>query len=165
MPKYSKPLAQNPFHQWGARIGGAAGVDPSDLADKLTEKVIIAMTDNYGIDVNANKTDVTVGGLFNRTTFPGVSFSFTGHADWAGYLVGFNKKAAIISVDIVQVGAPSKAVQRMNEAESKDQYSVGGILHRAIAGAVVNQDAVETERMYYDTLLQVITEVINDWMK
>ena len=30
---------------------------------------------------------------------------------------------------------------------------------------MTDQDAVETERMYYGTLLQVITEVVNGWME
>jgi len=160
MPKYSKPLAQNPFHQWGTRIGGAAGIDPSDLADSLAIDVMDAMNLNYGIEVNAAKDDVTIGGLFSSTTFPGVSFSFKGHPDWAGYLVGINKKAAIITVDVVQQGTPSRAVQRMNDAESKGAFSFSGALQRA----VTDQDAVETERMYYSTLLQVITEVVSGWM-
>lgn len=163
MPKYSMPLAQNPFHKWGTRIGGVAGIDPSTMADRLAGEVTGIMSNNFGIGVDAFKTDVTVGGLFNSTTFPGVSFTFRGHADWAGYLVGFNKKAAIVTIDVVQQGSPSKAVQRMNEAESKDQYSLGGMLHRAVAGAIIDQEAVETERMYYATLLQVITEVVNSW--
>ena len=165
MPKYSKPLAQNPFHQWGTRIGGVAGIDPNTIADRLAEEVKNAMSNNFGIAVDASKTDVTVGGLFNSTTFPGVSFTFKGHSDWAGYLVGINKKAGIISIDVVQLGTPSKSVQRMNEAESKDQYSLGGMLHRAVAGAIIDQEAVETERMYYGTLLQIITDVVNSWME
>lgn len=165
MPKYSKPLAQNPFHTWGTRIGGAAGIDPDNCADMLAREVFSVMNNKYGIEVSPTKEDVTVGGLFSSTTFPGVTFKFSGHPDWAGYLVGINKKAAIISIDVVQVGSPSKAVQRMNQADHTDQYSVGGMLHRAIAGAVIDQDAVETERMYYSALLQVITDVVNSWME
>ena len=161
MPKYAKPLSQNPFHQWGTRMGGAAPIDPNDLADRLVDEVTIAMANQHGINVSGKKAEVTIGGLFSSTTFPGVSFTFEGHSDWAGYLVGINKKAAIISIDVVQVGTPSKAVQRMNMAESKGALSFSGAFQRAIT----DQDAVETERMYYATLLQVITEVVNSWME
>ena len=159
MPSYPKPLNQSPFHKWGINISGAASLDPKVLCAELARDVKSIMENQNGITVIADATDVTVGGLLNRTTFPGVRFTFKGHTDWAGFLVGMNKKAAILTVDVVQVGSVSRAMQRINDAERKGALSLTGALQRA----VTNQDAVETEGLYYTALLQSIETVVGSW--
>lgn len=114
MPRFPQPLSQNPFNQWSTRIGGAAGIDPSDLVGTLSKDVVAIMGRDYGIDVSASKTDITVGGLFNSSTFPGVEFSFK-QRRFARYLVGISKQAAILSIDIVRQG--KFANDRFSETE------------------------------------------------
>lgn len=104
MPKFKQPLSQNPFHQWGVSIGGAANADPEDLVGFLANIVTGYMKDNFGMSVDASKVDITVGGLLSSKTFPGVEFSFVGHTNWARYLVGVSKTAAVLTVDVVQQG-------------------------------------------------------------
>lgn len=159
MPKFKKPLSQYPFHQWGMKIGGAADIDPNALVENLAGGVASCMENENGIKVDANKTDITIGGLFNSKTFPGVEFSFADHPDWARYLVGINKIAAILAVDVVQQGAPSSAMQRMNIAESKGMFSITGALQKA----VTDQNAVEEEGLCYGTLLQAIQQTVESW--
>ena len=98
MPKFKQPLSQNPFHQWGVSIGGAANADPEDLVGFLANIVTGYMKDNFGMSVDASKVDITVGGLLSSKTFPGVEFSFVGHTNWARYLVGVSKTAAVLTV-------------------------------------------------------------------
>ncbi len=159
MPKFKKPLSQNPFHQWGTNFGGAADINQDALAESLANDVKESMGNQYGITVDASKTDITIGGLLNSKVFPGVEFSFPDHADWARYLVGINKNAGILAIDVVQQGTPSSAMQRMNSAESKGMFSITGALQKA----VTDQNAVEEEGMYYGALLQTIQQVIESW--
>lgn len=161
MPKFKQPLSQNRFHQWGMNISRAGDIDPNALAKSLASDVKNCMENQYGIIVNANKTDITIGGLLSSKTFPGVEFSFAGHTDWARYLVGISKTAAILAVDIVQQGSPSSAMQRMNSAESKGMFSITGALQKA----VTDQNAVEEEGVHYGALLQTIQQVVESWTK
>ena len=161
MPKFKQSLAQHPFHQWGTRMGGAANIEPGFLISELKNDVISTMANQYGIEVAPRDEEITIGGLFNSTTIPGVEFSFVGHADWARFLVGISKTAAIISIDVIQQGSVSSGMQRMNSAASKGAFSIGGILQKAIT----DQNAVETESMYYQTLLQAIRQVVESWME
>lgn len=159
MPKFKKPLSQHLYHQWGMNLYGAGNIDPNTLAQILSDDVKSLMEDSYGIKVSSVKTDVTVGGFFNSKTFPGVVFSFDSHADWARYLVGIDKTASIIAVDVVQQGSPSSAMQRVNVAETKSVLSVS----RAIQMGITNQNAVEEERLHYGTLIQAIQQVVGSW--
>lgn len=159
MPKFKQPLSQNPFHQWGVRIGGAANADPEDLVGFLANIVTGYMKDNFGMSVDASKVDITVGGLLSSKTFPGVEFSFVGHTNWARYLVGVSKTAAVLTVDVVQQGTPSSAMQRLNSAERKGMFSISGALQKAIT----NQNAVEEESMNYTALLQTIQQAVESW--
>lgn len=159
MPKFKQPLSQHNFHMWGTNIGGAADINPNDLAEALAIDVVDKLDTTYGIRVIANKTEVAVGGLLSSKSFPGVEFSFSGHNDWARYLVGISKTAAVLSVDVVQQGTPSSGMQRMNVAESKGMFSLSGALQKA----VTDQNAVEEEGMHYGILLQTIQEVVQGW--
>ena len=100
-----------------------------------------------------------MGGLLNSKTFPGVEFSFVGHTNWARYLVGVSKTAAVLTVDVVQQGTPSSAMQRLNSAERKGMFSISGALQKAIT----NQNAVEEESMNYTALLQTIQQAVESW--
>ena len=160
MPNFKQPLSQHPLHQWGTRIGGAVDIEPDFLASKLKNDVVIVMSNQYGIEVAARDDDISIGGLFSSSrSFPGVEFSFVGHSDWACFLVGISKTAAIISIDVIQKGSVSSGMQRMNLASSKGALSISGALQRAMT----DEDAVETERMYYGLLLQVIQQVVEGW--
>lgn len=161
MPKFKQPLAQHPLHQWGTRMGGAANIEPGFLASELKSNVTSIMANQYGIEVSASDDEITVGGLFSSTSFPGVEFSFTGHTDWARFLVGISKTAAIISFDVIQQGSVSSGMQRMNSASSKGMFSISGALQKAMT----DQNAVETESMYYGTLLQTVQQVVESWME
>lgn len=161
MPKFKQPLSQHPLHQWGANIGGAAHINPKDLVDTLAVDVVSCMENSYGIKVNASKTDVVIGGLFSSKNLPGVEFSFSGHTNWARYLVGIGKTAAIVTVDVVQQGAPSSGMQRLNAAEMKGMFSISGALQKAMT----DQGAVEEEGMHYGVLLQTIQQVVESWIQ
>lgn len=78
MPKFKQPLSQNPFHQWGVSIGGAANADPEDLVGFLANIVTGYMKDNFGMSVDASKVDITVGGLLSSKTFLALSFLSSG---------------------------------------------------------------------------------------
>ena len=142
-------------------MGGATNIEPGFLASELKSDVTSIMANQYGIEVNASDGEITVGGLFSSTSFPGVEFSFTGHSDWARFLVGISKTAAIISIDVIQQGSVSSGMQRMNSASSKGMFSISGALQKAMT----DQNAVETESVYYGTLLQTIQQVVESWME
>lgn len=142
-------------------MGGAANIEPGFLISGLKNDVTSVMASQYGIEVAPSDEEITIGGLFNSTTVPGVEFSFVGHADWARFLVGISKTAAIISIDIIQQGTVSSGMQRMNSASSKGMFSISGALQKAMT----NQNAVETESMYYGTLFQTIQQVVESWME
>lgn len=142
-------------------MGGAANIEPGFLISELKNDVTSVMASQYGIEVAPSDEEITVGGLFNSTTVPGVEFSFVGHADWARFLVGISKTAATISIDVIQQGTVSSGMQRMNSASSKGMFSISGALQKAMT----DQNAVETESMYYGTLLQTIQHVVESWME
>lgn len=142
-------------------MGGAANIEPGFLISELKNDVTSVMASQYGIEVAPSDEEITVGGFFNSTTVPGVEFSFVGHADWARFLVGISKTAAIISIDVIQQGTVSSGMQRMNSVSSKGMFSISGALQKAMT----NQNAVETEGMYYGTLLQTIQQVVESWME
>lgn len=142
-------------------MGGAANIEPGFLISELKNDVTSVMASQYGIEVAPSDEEITVGGLFNSTTVPGVEFSFVGHADWARFLVGISKTAAIISIDVIQQGTVSSGMQRMNSASSKGMFSISGALQKAMT----DQNAIETESMYYGTLLQTIQQVVESWME
>ena len=121
MPKFKQPLSQNPFHQWGLSIGGAANADPEDLVGFLANIVTGYMKDNFGMSVDAPRR-YYCGRTLEQQDFPGVEFSFVGHTNWARYLVGVSKTAAVLTVDVVQQGTPSSAMQRLNSAERKGMF-------------------------------------------
>lgn len=142
-------------------MGGAANIEPGFLISGLKNDATSVMASQYGIEVAPSDEEITIGGLFNSTTVPGVEFSFVGHADWARFLVGISKTAAIISIDVIQQGTVSSGMQRMNSASSKGMFSISGALQKAMT----DQNAVETESMYYGTLLQTIQQVVESWME
>lgn len=154
MFKFKEPLAKHPYHQWGLKVQGAADTDPVIFARSLAATVTECMKEKFGITVNAEVTEITIGGLFNSKTHPGVSFSFADHSNWAGFLVGCNKVAGMVAVDVVQVGTPSSGMQRLNSAESKGMFSLTGALQKAFT----DQSAVEEESMCYSALLQCIQD-------
>lgn len=158
MPKFKDPLPKNPFHLWGTQMGGAAGIDVRDLANALAANVSRSMN-QAGIEVNAENTEITVGGLFNSTTFPGVEFSFVGRGDWARILVGLNLNGPFLSIDLVQQGTCSSDMRRLNVAESKGTFSLGGALRKAMT----DQNAVEFEASCYGVLQDKIVKEIESW--
>lgn len=161
MPKFKQPLAQHPLHQWGTSVGGATNIEPDFLASEIKDNVVSTMADQYGIEVEVMDDEITIGGLFSSTSFPGVKFSFVGHPDWTRFIVGISKTAAIISIDVIQYGSVSSGMQRMNSASSKGMFSISGALQKA----VTDQNAVQTESMYYEALLKTIQQVVESWMK
>lgn len=161
MAKFRQPLAKHPMLLWNTRMGGAANIEPGFLVSELKNDVVPAMANQYGIEIAANNEEIVIGGLFSSTTFPGVEFSFTDHPDWARFLVGISKTAAIISIDVIQQGSVSSGMQRMNSAANKGMFSISGALQKAMT----DQNAVETESMYYDALMQIIQQVVGSWME
>ena len=108
-------------------------IDPRELVDSLTENVVSTMTSQYGINVSGTKCEITVGGLFNSSTFPRVEFTFDGHRNFARYLVGIAKQAAILSIDIVR------------------------------QGKFANERSSDAEELYTSALLQTIVSVVEGW--
>lgn len=161
MPKFKKPLSQHMFWKWGTNISGAAALDVDSFVDGLINDTVGVMGGKFGFAVKAEKTDITIGGLFGGKTFPGAVFSFADRSDWAGYLVGANKVAGVLSVDVVQWGSPSSAMQRMNVADAKGAFSISGALQRAIT----DQSAVEEEVIAYSALLQSVQEAVSSWVE
>lgn len=161
MFKYKDPLPENPFCKWTERISGAAGIDAEELARSLGASVVEHMETQCSITVSAQYDDIQTGGLLSKKVQPGILFKFAERSNYCGFLVGLNKVAGILEVAIVQHGSPSAGMQRLNVAESKGAFSVGGALRKAVTDTA----AVEEERMYYSALNQTIQDIVESWIE
>lgn len=157
MVQYKQALSQHPLKVWGRSFSSAASIDPSTMVEEVMSAVPAIMKDKYGVEMRAVEEEIVTGGLFSKSSQPGVLFSFVGK-EYAGWLLGFKKTASIIDVNLIQFGSVSKAMQHQNQADAKG-FSIGGLLHRAMA----DTNAIEEETMLYGVLMQTVEEVIDSW--
>lgn len=134
-------------------------MNPNEVVKVLGKSVTEYMLDSFGIKVTATYDEIQVGGMLSKKIQPGVIFNFVERPKYAGVIVGINSVAAMMTVNMVQRGAPSSAYQRMNVAESKGPFSLGGMVMKTMT----NTNAVEEESMYYSALRQAVQSVVESW--
>lgn len=156
MAKFKEPLSKHPNRLGGTVLRGAAGISPEFVASLLKNNVVETMKSEFGIPVTATEEEITVGGLFNSKTQPGVRFHYSEHPDWANVLVGVNVTGAMLSVDAVGLGTVSAGMQRKRSADQKGMFSITGAIQRAFT----DTNAVEEEDMSYDALITAINEAV-----
>ncbi len=158
---YKDQLSKHPNLFLTRRYRGAANIQPSMVAKEVGEAVVSAMRDGCGIEVAAEYGLIETGGLLSKKEQAGVKFTFPG-TDYAWFLVGFNKIAAVVEINGIGLGAVSKGMQRTRLADQSDGFSLSGMIRKAVTGLTTDSGKVEEEQMYYDSLRQCVDETIDE---
>lgn len=162
MIKKKAPLSQDPNLLFSMNFSAPTGIEEA-MVEELLVQVPKKMKAKAGIDVKGRKETIQVGGgLFNKKECAGCVFRFTDKPRYAELLVGFNRVAMLVNVDVVPLGEVSKTMQRkyyVDHCKKENPLSFTA----ALKGLMVNENAVDEETTYYSMISQVIKECISSW--